>query len=51
LAINHAKGGIQAIYDRYTYLPQIGAALTAWAAHIEQLLTGGKLDRVVGLRR
>jgi integrase len=51
LAINHAKGGIQAVYDRYTYLPQIGAALAAWSAHIEQAITGRKADRVLALQR
>jgi integrase len=50
LTINHAKGGIQAVYDRYSYLPQIKAALAAWATHIEQLITDGKPDRVVALR-
>jgi integrase len=51
LTINHAKGGVQAIYDRYSYLPQIGAALAAWAAHIEQLMiTGGKFASVTPLR-
>jgi hypothetical protein len=50
LCINHAKGGVQAIYDRHTYQPQIKAALAAWAAHIEQLLTGAKADRIVPLR-
>jgi integrase len=49
LCINHVKGGVQAIYDRHTYQPQIKSALAAWSAHI-QLLTGGKTDRVVALR-
>jgi integrase len=51
LTINHAKGGIQAVYDRYSYQPQIKAALAAWAAHIEQLIAGEKTDRVMALRR
>jgi integrase len=50
LCINHVKGGVQAVYDRYTYQPQIKAALAAWTAHIEQLLTGEKTDRVMALR-
>jgi integrase len=50
LCINHVKGGVEAVYDKHTYQPQIGAALAAWAAHIEQLVTGGKPDRIVALR-
>jgi hypothetical protein len=49
LCINHVKGGVQAIYDRYTYLPQIGAALAAWAVHVE-MITGEKSDKVTALR-
>jgi integrase len=51
LCIGHVKGGVEAVYDRHRYQPQIGAALAAWAAHIEQLLSGGKGDRVVALHR
>jgi integrase len=50
LCINHVKGGVQAIYDRHTYQPQIAAALAAWAAHIEQLVSSAKPDKVVSLR-
>jgi integrase len=50
LAINHVKGGVEAIYDRHTYQPQIKAALAAWAAHIERLLSGAEDDKVVALR-
>jgi integrase len=34
LAINHAKGGLEAIYDRYRYLPEIKSALALWAEHV-----------------
>jgi integrase len=50
LCINHVRGGVQAIYDRHTYQPQIKAALAVWSTHIEQLLSSGKTDRVVALR-
>jgi integrase len=34
LAINHVRGGVQAIYDRHRYEPEIKAALAAWADHV-----------------
>lgn len=34
LVINHAKGGVEAIYDKHTYEREIGAALALWADHI-----------------
>jgi len=34
LAINHAKGGLQAIYDKHRYLPEIKSALALWGAHV-----------------
>jgi integrase len=34
LVINHVKGGVQAIYDRYKYQPEIKAALALWAEHM-----------------
>ena len=40
LCINHVKGGVEAIYDRYTYQPQIKAALAAWAAHVSDIIDG-----------
>ena len=51
VCIGHVKGGVEAIYDRHSYQPQIGAALAAWAAHIAQLLAGGKPDTIVAIRR
>jgi len=50
--IGHIKGSaVERTYDRYTYQPQIKAALAAWAAHIEQLTKpAGKPDRIVSLR-
>jgi integrase len=49
LCINHVKGGVEAIYDRYTYQPQIKAALAAWAAHLDDIVEG-RTGNVVPLR-
>ncbi len=34
LVINHAKGGIEATYDRYHYEREIGQALALWARYV-----------------
>jgi integrase len=34
LAINHVKGGIQAVYDKYRYEREIQSALALWADHV-----------------
>jgi len=49
LAINHVKGGIQAVYDKYTYQPQIKAALAAWADYVLAVVEGHN-DKVIPLR-
>jgi integrase len=51
LCIGHVKGGVEAIYDRHSYQPQIASALRSWAAHIEELIVDEKPDRIVALRR
>ena len=38
LAINHVKGGVEAIYDRYRYQPEIKAALSLWADHVGSIV-------------
>jgi integrase len=50
LVINHTPGGVQAIYDRHKYQPEIKAALAAWAAHVELIAKGGD-PKVVPLTR
>jgi integrase len=40
LAINHVKGGVEAIYDRYRYQREIGAALARWSKHVLALVEG-----------
>ena len=34
LAINHVRGGVEAIYDRHRYQREIGTALAVWADHL-----------------
>jgi integrase len=34
LVINHVRGGVQAIYDRHRYEPEIKEALARWADHV-----------------
>jgi integrase len=50
LAINHVKGGVEAIYDRHKYQREIGAALAMWADHVRSLVEGGE-RKVVPLQR
>jgi integrase len=40
LAINHAKIGIQSVYDRHQYQPEIGRALALWGEHIASIVEG-----------
>jgi integrase len=47
LAINHARAGIQAIYDKHSYQPQIAAALAAWADHVQAIVEGRAAANVV----
>jgi integrase len=49
LVINHRKGGVEAIYDRFKYDGEIKAALARWADHV-LALTEGKESNVVSLR-
>jgi integrase len=50
LAINHVKGGVQGIYDRYTYQGEIARALTLWADHIRSITEGGE-RKVLSMQR
>jgi len=40
LAINHTKGGVEAIYDRHKYRREKAEALEAWAAHVLAAVEG-----------
>lgn len=35
--LDHADGSVTSIYERYSHLPEMRAALTAWAEHVERL--------------
>ena len=49
--LNHVqKSNVGAIYDRYEYLPEKRAALTAWAAEIQRLLGHEAAQDVVPIR-
>ena len=50
LAINHVKGGVEAIYDRYRYQHEIGIALARWAEHVLAVVEGRE-SKVVTLQR
>ena len=48
--LNHVESSITAIYDRYSYDPEMRHALDAWAAHLEEILSGKvRADNVVKL--
>jgi integrase len=40
LLINHVKGGVQAVYDRYSYEGEKRAALARWADHVLAVVEG-----------
>jgi len=37
-AVNHIKGGVEAIYDRHRYEAEIKAALALWADHVSAIV-------------
>jgi integrase len=49
LAINHAREGIEAIYDRHTYAGEITTALARWADHVLAVVEG-RPSKIVPLR-
>jgi integrase len=38
--IGHAPRGVESVYDRFSYAPQIRAALQAWADHLLSIVEG-----------
>jgi integrase len=50
LCIGHAKGGVEAIYDRHRYQREIKTALATWAAHVATIAAGGE-SNIVALRQ
>jgi integrase len=51
LAINHTRGGIEAVYDRHRYEREVGAALAQWSVHVAALLDGRPASNVTPIRR
>jgi integrase len=49
LCINHVKGGIQAVYDKYRYEREIKSALALWADHVLAAVEN-RARKVVSLR-
>jgi integrase len=49
LVIGHAKAGIQAVYDKHRYEPEIKRALALWANHVLAVVEGRE-QKVVPLR-
>ena len=49
LCINHVRGGMAGIYDKYTYQQEIKAALARWAEHVLAVVEGRE-QKVVALR-
>jgi integrase len=49
LLINHIQGGVQAVYDKYSYGAEKRAALARWADHV-LAITEGRESNVVSLR-
>ena len=50
LLINHVKGGVQAVYDRYSYEGEKRAALALWADHVTAAVEG-RASKVLPLTR
>jgi integrase len=48
--INHVQGGVEAVYDRYTYDREIKTALGIWADHVASIVEG-KQSNVAVLKR
>ena len=50
LAINHARKGIEATYDKYQYTGEIKAALTLWTNHVLAVVEGHDERKIIPLR-
>src|SRR5207302_9824384 len=47
--LNHVETGVTKVYDRASYDREKQAALNAWAAHLESIVTGTAKASVVSL--
>ena len=50
LCINHARGTLQATYDRYRYEREMAQALALWADHVRAVVEG-RAPKVVPLNK
>jgi len=50
LCINHRRGGVQAVYDKYSYEGEIGVALKRWADHVAGIISGEK-SKIIPMRK
>jgi integrase len=50
LCVNHVKGGVEAIYNKYRYEREIKNALAMWADHVAAIVEGSK-SNIVALRQ
>jgi integrase len=48
--LNHVKGGIEAVYDKYRYESEMRNALAMWADHVEAVVNGTE-SNVIPLRK
>jgi integrase len=48
--LNHVKGGVEGVYNKAKYMPQVKTALALWADHIHAITEDGS-PKVVLLRR
>jgi len=50
--LNHTESSITAVYDRHSYDAEKRQAVEAWAARVEQIVTGrtAAANKVVSLR-
>ena len=46
----HAIPGVQGVYDRHDYLPEMRLALQRWADHLDRLVSGDVAGNVVAFR-
>jgi integrase len=49
MAIGHAKGGIVAVYDKYSYAAEVGNALVRWSEYVASVV-GERPSSVVSIR-
>jgi integrase len=43
--VNHRVGGMMAVYDRYSYGPEVRAAFEKWSGHVADIVKGSEARR------